>query len=259
MDRHPFRDSHSPAGAFRASIFPAADSIANRERSRASESRRRRTESARDLNPPAVEPTAEEAAALPSDESQQSTPPPVIPLPTPLPKPEPLSTAQSTATVSSTATPKLKPSPGPQPEAKHNKSRLTEKQTAPAGSAAEKVASKSPQKTQSANARSGTVSGGGRGDMAPSYRSNPQPEYPEEARQLEQQGVVMLDVLVSADGRAAEVVVKRSSDIALSIKQRLPLFAIGHFNRAGRQAFPSRAVWTFRCDSGWIGDGFTRK
>ena len=194
-------------------------------------------ERARDLNPPAAEPTPEEGALLPPEESPpkpQSTPPPVTPPPTLLPTPEPLPTAQPAPTVSPTATPKLKPS-GPQPKAQRNKSKLTEKQMAALESAAEKIASKSPQKTQSANARSGTVTGGGRGDVAPSYRNNPQPEYPEEARQLEQQGMVMLDVLVSADGRAAEVVVKRSS--GYRILDQAAVAAVRHWSfQPGRTA-----------------------
>jgi protein TonB len=43
------------------------------------------------------------------------------------------------------------------------------------------------------------------------YLSNPRPDYPEEARQMRQQGVVLVNVEVDADGRAGEVSVSRSS------------------------------------------------
>jgi protein TonB len=42
-------------------------------------------------------------------------------------------------------------------------------------------------------------------------RSNPKPPYPPEARRLGQQGRVLLEVQVGADGRAISVSVKRSS------------------------------------------------
>ena len=47
----------------------------------------------------------------------------------------------------------------------------------------------------------------------PSYRSNPRPEYPVEARRLHQQGLVLLSVEVGADGRPREVTLKRSSGV----------------------------------------------
>jgi protein TonB len=43
------------------------------------------------------------------------------------------------------------------------------------------------------------------------YLSNPKPEYPEKARALHQQGVVLLGVEVGADGRPSEVTITRSS------------------------------------------------
>jgi len=43
------------------------------------------------------------------------------------------------------------------------------------------------------------------------YLSNPKPEYPEEAKQMRQQGVVVLGVEVDTDGRASDLNVSRSS------------------------------------------------
>ncbi len=46
-------------------------------------------------------------------------------------------------------------------------------------------------------------------------RFNPKPSYPPEARRLRQEGQVLLDVEVSADGRATSVSVRRSSGFPL--------------------------------------------
>jgi protein TonB len=45
----------------------------------------------------------------------------------------------------------------------------------------------------------------------PAYKRNPKPIYPQSARQLGQEGTVILTVRVTASGRAAQVRVKRSS------------------------------------------------
>jgi len=47
--------------------------------------------------------------------------------------------------------------------------------------------------------------------MRARYLSNPKPEYPEEAKQMRQQGVVMVSVEVGADGHPTDVSVSRSS------------------------------------------------
>jgi len=57
----------------------------------------------------------------------------------------------------------------------------------------------------------GSLAGGALASAVPRYRSNPPPEYPPEARARHQEGVVLLDVEVGADGRTAEVGVKQSS------------------------------------------------
>ena len=48
-----------------------------------------------------------------------------------------------------------------------------------------------------------------------SYRSNPRPEYPEEARRQRQKGVVLVNVEVGADGHASEVRLAQSSGYRL--------------------------------------------
>jgi periplasmic protein TonB len=47
------------------------------------------------------------------------------------------------------------------------------------------------------------------------YRSNPKPEYPEEAKRLRQEGLVMLSVGVNAEGRVTDVSVGHSSGFPL--------------------------------------------
>jgi protein TonB len=64
-------------------------------------------------------------------------------------------------------------------------------------------------------AATGTGNGGGGSgsdsEAHAAYGSAPAPEYPSEARQMEQQGLVMLRVLVSADGAAKRIELARSS------------------------------------------------
>lgn len=55
------------------------------------------------------------------------------------------------------------------------------------------------------------VGGKGASSTHARYLSNPKPEYPAEAKQMRQQGVAVLGVVVDADGRASDVSVSRSS------------------------------------------------
>jgi protein TonB len=59
------------------------------------------------------------------------------------------------------------------------------------------------------------VPGGPSTGVRANYLTNPRPEYPEEAKQMRQQGVVYLHVLVNADGRPDDVSVSRSSGYPL--------------------------------------------
>ncbi len=63
----------------------------------------------------------------------------------------------------------------------------------------------------SAGTGTGDGSGGAGGGAGAAYGTNPPPPYPLVARRLGMQGLVELDVLVSADGRAADVRIRRSS------------------------------------------------
>lgn len=51
--------------------------------------------------------------------------------------------------------------------------------------------------------------------VRPSYLKNPAPRYPEEARRLEQEGLVLLRVEVGSDGNVKEVRIKESSGFPL--------------------------------------------
>jgi protein TonB len=64
---------------------------------------------------------------------------------------------------------------------------------------------------------SGTAAAGAKGSGASPIRarSNPKPPYPPEAERLHQQGRVILEVQVSAEGRAVSVSVKHSSGFPL--------------------------------------------
>lgn len=56
-----------------------------------------------------------------------------------------------------------------------------------------------------------SASGGATGQTGPGYLKNPAPRYPESSRKAGEQGVVVLWVLVSKDGEAADVRVKTGS------------------------------------------------
>ncbi|HUY20545.1 MAG TPA: energy transducer TonB [Candidatus Binataceae bacterium] len=64
-------------------------------------------------------------------------------------------------------------------------------------------------------ARAGAGGSGGSRDAHAAYGAAPAPEYPIEARRMEQQGVVMLRVLVSADGATTRVEIAHSSGFQL--------------------------------------------
>lgn len=70
-----------------------------------------------------------------------------------------------------------------------------------------------------ANSTPGTLAGaggsGGSQEAHAAYGATPAPEYPIDARRMEQQGVVTLRVLVSADGSTKRVEVARSSGFQL--------------------------------------------
>lgn len=93
--------------------------------------------------------------------------------------------------------PQITPKPEPHPEPSKPRVRTAPANVTPAGTANPTAPSKA---TPTTGARP---------------RFNPKPAYPAEARQLRQQGRVILAVQVSADGRAASVSLARSSGFPL--------------------------------------------
>jgi len=82
---------------------------------------------------------------------------------------------------------------------------------APPHEAANPTSSGSGAAAGQSGAPGGPPAGGVLASAVPRYRNTPPPEYPPEARQRHQEGVVLLDVDVGADGRPAQVGVKQSS------------------------------------------------
>ena len=158
--------------------------------------------------PPTPDTIRADADAATTPESEMAAPPEARAEKTPQPTPEPRSTPSLTSPLPTpVATPHATPhrQATPRPVAKQ----ITRETSRPPSPTAKSTASKQPGATR------GSSTAGGRGDAAPSYRSNPQPAYPDEARRLEQQGLVVLDVLVSAEGRAVKVALKRSSGVRI--------------------------------------------
>lgn len=164
-------------------------------------------------DPSAVDVSLADAPETPAAVAPEPTPAPTpeptpapTPEPTPQPTPEPMPTpdelavssptpAAATPTPAPTATPKPAPKPRPSQASKPNpqastKPSSTVKTTGPVSS----NSGRTPQ--VGARAR---------------HRSNPEPEYPIEARRKHQQGTVWLTVVVGADGRAKSVTLKTSS------------------------------------------------
>ena len=111
--------------------------------------------------------------------------PPV--LPTPVPTPEP---------------PKVQPPPTPTPvKPKPQRTRTVAKGD---GSAPK------PGK----DAVTASSDGGAIMDAKPDYLSNPPPTYPEASRRQRQEGLVLLEVIVSVEGRAESISVQTSSGFA---------------------------------------------
>jgi protein TonB len=77
---------------------------------------------------------------------------------------------------------------------------------------------------------------------AASHLSNPQPEYPRASRQMGEEGTVVLRVLVSADGRAEQVEIKRSSGYDRLDQSALRAVRKWRFNPATKEGQPI-AAW----------------
>ena len=150
--------------------------------------------SAVDVSIVATGPESPPAEASPPPEPA-STPEPV---PTPGPTPEMSTPPPEPA---ATPLPEIAPTPEPAHETPAPHPRVTHSHNT--------AQSAAPASLQIGD-HHGAVANGPVG-AAVRYRSNPRPGYPEEARRLHQEGVVLLSVEVSAEGLPDEVSVKRSS------------------------------------------------
>lgn len=144
---------------------------------------------------PAPAPVAPEATPAPPPPPPVAAPVPE-PIPEPTPKPEPIPEPMPKP-----ATPPSHPEP-PKPE---RVASSTPRKAAPATTAIGGAADAIP------TATSGT--GGLRGISTAHPHFNPKPPYPPEARRLRQEGRVLLQVAVNAEGRATNVSVIRSSGV----------------------------------------------
>ena len=168
----------------------------------------------------AAEPAPAAAAPEAPAEPPPPEPPPVLPPPPP-PVPEPAPTAE--------------PTPMPREQPVH---RDPVKPSRPSSTATK--AAGPTQVARNTGAAPAAASGAG---SAVRPRSNPKPPYPGEARRLGQQGRVLLEVQVSADGRATSVSVKHSS--GFPILDNAAVEAVEHWTfepaRIGGLAVASRA------------------
>jgi len=151
---------------------------------------------------PDVEPPA--AAAAPTQPAPPA-PAPVVAAPAPVPKPPP----HPTRMASRTPPPRPAPPPSVAPSAPAAGAPTSGSETGTAGIPG----------GGGGGGGSGSGGGGGGGDGSGgarvAYGTNPLPPYPNAARRLGMEGVVLLDVLVAPDGSAADVRVRRSSGFPL--------------------------------------------
>ncbi len=83
------------------------------------------------------------------------------------------------------------------------------------------------------------TAGAGERTMAkPNYLRNPPPKYPAESRKLREEGLVLLKVLVTAEGRADDVQLQRSSGFARLDEAALKAVRRWEFNPARAGATP---------------------
>jgi len=150
--------------------------------------------------PPAPAPPAEPLSTPEPTPESTPEPTPVEPQPTPEATPPP-----DMPTPPPTTTPDEESIPTSTPEVKHTKAIPHHKRTA--------VPHSAPGTAASLAGTTGHGAAGGSSGVR--YLSNPRPDYPAEAKEMRQQGVVYLNVLVGADGHASDVSVKRSSGFPL--------------------------------------------
>jgi protein TonB len=150
--------------------------------------------------PAAAPPATPAATPEPAQPESTPEPPPVAtPRPERAPTPEPTPLAEAAPAISAPAT--------PEPKAHHQERRHSRPPAAHAGSGAAGAPGLAVGK---ANAGSREAAGAGPSTRA-SYRYNPRPEYPEDARRQRQEGVVVLSVEVETDGHVGAISVSQSS------------------------------------------------
>ena len=160
--------------------------------------------------------------APPAPPEPASTPEPPEPQSTPeMPAPEPSPTPEAMPAPESTPAPQR-----PHPSPRHRERRHSSTPHAAAGASAAPAGAASRGAT------------GGPGNSRASYLSNPKPDYPEEARQQHQQGVVLVNIVVGADGRASEVTLGRSSGFPLLDQAALQAVRRWRFDPARAAGLP---------------------
>jgi protein TonB len=172
--------------------------------------------------PPAEPPPAEPPPPEPVPEMPQPAEPP-SPEPTPVeqhpePVPEPKPEPQVIPEKPAQTTPIDKPPPP----------RHVEK---PRGETHAPKPSVTPHDSPHGIAGAGT-------NAKPRYRTNPAPDYPAEARRLKQQGVVVLSVAVSAQGRPTSVKLSRGSGFPTLDKAALDAVSRWTFEPAQTAGLP---------------------
>jgi protein TonB len=159
-----------------------------------------------------VEAAPAPAGAPPAPPEPAASPEPPEPQPTPEATPEPdMSTPAPTPDEETMPEPDSTPRPERPKPATHPQERKHPVPHSGAGAAAALAGARSPSGPRGPRGAVGQGAGSGPLSSRASYLSNPRPEYPAEERQLRHQGVVLLGVEVSADGRATGVSVIRGS------------------------------------------------
>lgn len=163
-------------------------------------------------------------ASAPENPPVESTPPPA---PVPTPEPVPIPTPEmSTPPPAPAQTPVAEVAPVPEPS-RETPAPHPGRQKPPG-----KISRAAPRAAAQSAAHEGAISTGVR------YRSNPKPDYPDEARRRHQEGVVLLSVEVSAQGDPVSVSLKRSSGHDLLDQAAIRAVKGWTFEPARAGAFP---------------------
>lgn len=147
-------------------------------------------------------------AAAPEPQPAEPAPPPPVPAPTPEPTPPP-PVPEPTPDMS-TPPPEPLPTPAEETEPSPEPPRETPPPRPRQPRHSQKTGHAAAPMIIHGEIRQGAAPSGPIG-TAVRYRSNPKPDYPEEARRQHQEGVVVLSVEVSTEGRPTDISLKRSS------------------------------------------------